>query len=68
MLGVRAPRGNHLKITKKAVLLVSGGTVLVPLLSLVVQLNQMRVFCTLIIGHATDALAQFQGKEKFDTA
>jgi dihydroorotate dehydrogenase electron transfer subunit len=52
MLGVRGPYGNKFKIAPKArtVLLVGGGTGLVPLIRLAAKLNELRICCTLIIG------------------
>jgi dihydroorotate dehydrogenase electron transfer subunit len=52
MLGIRGPYGNKFKIAPNArtVLLVGGGTGLVPLIRLAKKLNEMRICCTLIIG------------------
>ena len=52
MLGIRGPYGNNFKIAPDArtVLLVGGGTGLVPLMRLAAKLNEMRICCTLIIG------------------
>ena len=52
VLGVRGPYGNQFKIGKntKKVLLIGGGTGLVPLLRLTTILNEAKVNTTLIIG------------------
>lgn len=52
MLGIRGPYGNYFKIAPNArtVLMVGGGTGLVPLMKLAAKLNKMRICCTLIIG------------------
>ena len=52
VLGVRGPYGNQFKIGKdtKKVLLIGGGTGLVPLLRLSTILNEARVDTTIIIG------------------
>lgn len=52
ILGIRGPYGNQFKIdtdTKK-VLLVGGGTGLVPLLRLTTKLNELKIDTTVIIG------------------
>jgi dihydroorotate dehydrogenase electron transfer subunit len=52
ILGIRGPYGNQFKIdtdTKK-VLLVGGGTGLVPLLRLITKLNELKIDTTVIIG------------------
>src|SRR5919197_2105865 len=52
VLGVRGPYGNQFKIRKnnKKVLLIGGGTGLVPLLRLTTILNEAKVNTTIIIG------------------
>ncbi|HET7147830.1 MAG TPA: dihydroorotate dehydrogenase electron transfer subunit [Candidatus Nitrosopolaris sp.] len=52
MLGVRGPYGNRFEIAPdvRTVLLVGGGTGLVPLIRLASKLNELRICCTLIIG------------------
>jgi dihydroorotate dehydrogenase electron transfer subunit len=55
LLGVRGPYGNKFSIIKrlKHVLLIGGGTGLVPLLRLAVKVNKLRIRCTMIIGART---------------
>ena len=51
-LGVRGPYGNEFKISKnsKNVLLIGGGTGLVPLMRLLRELNSAKIACTFLIG------------------
>jgi dihydroorotate dehydrogenase electron transfer subunit len=51
-LGVRGPYGNEFKISKnsKNVLLIGGGTGLVPLMRLLRELNNAKIACTFLIG------------------
>jgi dihydroorotate dehydrogenase electron transfer subunit len=51
-LGVRGPYGNEFKINKnsKNVLLIGGGTGLVPLMRLLRELNNAKIACTFLIG------------------
>lgn len=55
LLGVRGPYGNRFRILKKFkhVLLIGGGTGLVPLLRLAVKINILKIRCTMIIGAKT---------------
>jgi dihydroorotate dehydrogenase electron transfer subunit len=55
LLGVRGPYGNRFRISKKFkhVLLIGGGTGLVPLLRLAVKINILKIRCTMIIGAKT---------------
>ena len=52
ILGIRGPYGNQFKIDNdtKKVLLVGGGTGLVPLLRLTTMLNELKIDTTVIIG------------------
>lgn len=52
VIGLRGPYGNYFTVSKKQkrVILIGGGTGLVPLMRLSVQLNKMKISCTLIIG------------------
>jgi dihydroorotate dehydrogenase electron transfer subunit len=61
-LGVRGPYGNTFDIQKNAkkVMLVGGGTGLVPLLRLTVPLNRARIDTTLIIGAKTNSEVFFE--------
>ncbi|HEY6667827.1 MAG TPA: dihydroorotate dehydrogenase electron transfer subunit [Candidatus Nitrosopolaris sp.] len=51
-LGVRGPYGNEFKISKNSenVLLIGGGTGLVPLMRLLRELNNAKIACTFLIG------------------
>jgi dihydroorotate dehydrogenase electron transfer subunit len=61
-LGVRGPYGNSFVIPKDArkVMLVGGGTGLVPLLRLAIRLNSTRINTTLIIGAKTQSEVFFE--------
>lgn len=61
-LGVRGPYGNSFMIPKDArkVMLVGGGTGLVPLLRLAIHLNSSRINTTLIIGAKTHSEVFFE--------
>jgi len=61
-LGVRGPYGNSFEIPKNArkVMLVGGGTGLVPLLRLAIHLNSTRIDTTLIIGAKTHSEVFFE--------
>lgn len=52
VIGIRGPYGNYFRVSKKQkkVILIGGGTGLVPLMRLSVILNKMQISCTLIIG------------------
>lgn len=52
VIGLRGPYGNYFTVSKKQkrVILIGGGTGLVPLMRLSVLLNKMKISCTLIIG------------------
>ncbi len=54
-LGIRGPYGNSFKTLKKFrnVLLVGGGTGLVPLLRLAARINELKIHCTMILGART---------------
>jgi dihydroorotate dehydrogenase electron transfer subunit len=54
-LGIRGPYGNSFKISKKFrnVLLVGGGTGLVPLLRFAAMINEFKLSCTVIMGART---------------
>ena len=64
VLGVRGPYGNQFKIGKdtKKVLLIGGGTGLVPLLRLSTILNEARVDTTIIIGARSKQEVFFEKK------
>jgi dihydroorotate dehydrogenase electron transfer subunit len=64
VLGVRGPYGNQFKIRKnnKKVLLIGGGTGLVPLLRLTTILNEAKVNTTLIIGARSKQEVFFEKK------
>jgi dihydroorotate dehydrogenase electron transfer subunit len=63
LLGVRGPYGNKFRIFKKFkhVLLIGGGTGLVPLLRLAVKINNLGIRCTMIIGARTKNEVIFEG-------
>lgn len=63
LLGVRGPYGNWFRISKKFkhVLLIGGGTGLVPLLRLAVKINSLKIRCTMIIGAKTKNEVIFEG-------
>ncbi len=52
VIGIRGPYGNYFKVSKKQknVILIGGGTGLVPLMRLAAILNKMQISCTIIIG------------------
>ena len=64
ILGVRGPYGNQFRISKSTnkVLLVGGGTGLVPLLRMTAKLNEMRIDTTVIIGARSKAEVFFEKK------
>src|ERR671930_499861 len=64
VLGVRGPYGNQFKIGKdtKKVLLIGGGTGLVPLLRLTTILNEAKVDTTIIIGARSKQEVFFEKK------
>ena len=64
VLGIRGPYGNNFRIAPDArtVLLVGGGTGLVPLMKLAAKLNEMRICCTLIIGASSKREVFFENK------
>jgi len=66
LLGLRGPYGNSFKIPKKfrKVLLVGGGTGLVPLLRLAVNINKMNIGCTMIMGARTKKEIIFENYAK----
>jgi dihydroorotate dehydrogenase electron transfer subunit len=66
ILGIRGPYGNQFKIDKdtKKVLLVGGGTGLVPLLRLTKILNEARIQTTVIIGARSKTEVFFEEKAR----
>jgi dihydroorotate dehydrogenase electron transfer subunit len=64
VIGIRGPYGNQFKIGKdtKKVLLIGGGTGLVPLLSLATTLNVAKVDTTIIIGARSKQEVFFEKK------
>ena len=65
-LGIRGPYGNSFKVSKAdgKVLLVGGGTGLVPLLELTKNLNEAHIDTTLIIGANSKTEVFFEKKAK----
>jgi dihydroorotate dehydrogenase electron transfer subunit len=65
-LGVRGPYGNEFKISKnsKKVLLIGGGTGLVPLMRLLRELNNAKIACTFLIGAKSQEEVFFENKAK----
>lgn len=62
LIGLRGPYGNNFRILKKYrnVLLIGGGTGLVPLLRLAVRINLLKISCTMIIGARTKSEVIFE--------